>query len=189
MLIMIDPGHGGSDPGCVAEEFVEATLVYEVASEIRRLGGASYALSRVRSEDPTLTRRAYAAKCLRADAAILLHFNACSDPRAYKSELYSFQPQKFWGTTAPDGWPLGTVHHFDLNTRAKDFPRVANCMRPYQRWNIPAVLFEMAYLADPNTLAYLRRPSNEVGNSLTYLAQCIHRWVEHLRHTPVKVSV
>jgi N-acetylmuramoyl-L-alanine amidase len=77
--IVVDPGHGGDDPGFTAGETTEADLVFDLASRIEgRLAaaGASVFLTRGRSQNPTAGERTSFANQARADLLISLHLDA-----------------------------------------------------------------------------------------------------------------
>jgi N-acetylmuramoyl-L-alanine amidase len=77
--IVVDPGHGGEDPGFTVGETTEADLVFDLASRIEgRLAasGAMVYLTRGRSQNPTPGERTQFANQARADLLISLHLDA-----------------------------------------------------------------------------------------------------------------
>ena len=77
--IVVDPGHGGGDPGFTAGVTTEADLVLDLASRIEgRLAaaGATVYLTRGRHQDPTPEERTRFANDARADLFISLHMDA-----------------------------------------------------------------------------------------------------------------
>jgi N-acetylmuramoyl-L-alanine amidase len=83
--IVVDPGHGGDDPGYTAGETTEADLVFDLASRIEgRLAaaGATVYLTRGRGQDPTPEQRTAFANDARADLFLSLHVDAHSSPHA-----------------------------------------------------------------------------------------------------------
>src|SRR3712207_9412177 len=76
---VVDPGHGGADPGYTAGETTEADLVLDIASRIEgRLAaaGATVYLTRGRDQDPTPAERTAFANDARADLFLSLHTDA-----------------------------------------------------------------------------------------------------------------
>ncbi|WP_091328361.1 N-acetylmuramoyl-L-alanine amidase [Geodermatophilus ruber] len=74
--IVIDPGHGGGDPGFVVGETTEADLALDLASRIEgRLAaaGATVYLTRGRDQNPTAAERTAFANDARADLFLSLH--------------------------------------------------------------------------------------------------------------------
>jgi N-acetylmuramoyl-L-alanine amidase len=91
--IVVDPGHGGSDPGYTAGETTEADLVFDLASRIEgRLAavGATVYLTRGRGQDPTLEERTAFANDARADLFLSLHVDAHASPHARGVSSYYY---------------------------------------------------------------------------------------------------
>jgi N-acetylmuramoyl-L-alanine amidase len=83
--IVIDPGHGGADPGFTSGETTEADLVFDLASRIEgRLAaaGATVYLTRGRDQEPPLEERTGFANSARADLFISLHVDAHTSEHA-----------------------------------------------------------------------------------------------------------
>jgi N-acetylmuramoyl-L-alanine amidase len=83
--IVVDPGHGGTDPGFTAGETTEADLVFDLASRIEgRLAaaGATVYLTRGRDQQPSLEERTGFANSARADLFISLHVDAHTSEHA-----------------------------------------------------------------------------------------------------------
>lgn len=103
-FIVIDPGHGGSDPGTVnrALKLEEKALTLDVAQRLRReLERRGYRVALTRGTDtrlkPTqaadLQARAELANRLGADLFLSLHFNALpNQPKVGGIETYTFTP-------------------------------------------------------------------------------------------------
>ncbi|MDR1789333.1 MAG: N-acetylmuramoyl-L-alanine amidase, partial [Opitutaceae bacterium] len=97
-LIVIDPGHGGSDPGAlnaalkIQEKAQTLALARVVAKKLSALG---YRVRLTRSADDTvaLERRAELASRVRADLFVSLHFNATASAGVSGVETYSMTPR------------------------------------------------------------------------------------------------
>lgn len=81
-VIVIDPGHGGGDPGVIGlahktvEKSINMTTARYVAEELRR-AGAQVVLTRTNDdEQPELSGRAETSNKRRADAFVSIHYNA-----------------------------------------------------------------------------------------------------------------
>jgi N-acetylmuramoyl-L-alanine amidase len=77
-LVVLDPGHGGEDTGCVAGGLEEKHLTLELATRIRRhLAAAGFrtVLVRERDERVEVPRRVEIANSSRADLLVSLHFD------------------------------------------------------------------------------------------------------------------
>ncbi|QQZ61995.1 SH3 domain-containing protein [Paenibacillus sonchi] len=81
-LIVIDPGHGGSDPGMLGTSYdtMEKDLTLQTAFYVRdylRAKGARVELTRTRgNQKPSLSRRVQIGQQLRADAFVSIHYNS-----------------------------------------------------------------------------------------------------------------
>ncbi|MCU1671801.1 MAG: amiC [Blastococcus sp.] len=77
--IVVDPGHGGDEPGFTEGETTEADLVFDLASRIEgRLAaaGATVYLTRGRNQGPSLADRTRFANEARADLFVSLHLDS-----------------------------------------------------------------------------------------------------------------
>ncbi|KWX76072.1 N-acetylmuramoyl-L-alanine amidase [Paenibacillus jilunlii] len=93
-LIVIDPGHGGSDPGMLGTSYdtMEKDLTLQTAFYVRdylRAKGARVELTRTRGDQkPSLSRRVQIGQQLRADAFVSIHYN--SSPKKVSGTLTFF---------------------------------------------------------------------------------------------------
>lgn len=85
-VVVLDPGHGGSDPGVIAAGVVEKDLTLALArmlrDEIERRTSARVVLTRGDDRDLTADQRAEIANRSRADLVISLHFDGNPAARA-----------------------------------------------------------------------------------------------------------
>ncbi|HEX5141964.1 MAG TPA: N-acetylmuramoyl-L-alanine amidase, partial [Dehalococcoidia bacterium] len=90
--IVIDPGHGGYDPGAQAGGLDEASLVLDVALRLERLlldtPGVEVVLTRRGSEYVSLEERTAIANRANADLFLSIHANASSTTTARGIETY-----------------------------------------------------------------------------------------------------
>ncbi|MEQ9257901.1 MAG: N-acetylmuramoyl-L-alanine amidase [Roseovarius sp.] len=93
MLVVLDPGHGGVDPGAENDGAQEKELMLRFARELRetllRAGGFDVALTREADEFVSLERRVAIAHELGADLFISLHADALSEGRAVGATVYT----------------------------------------------------------------------------------------------------
>jgi N-acetylmuramoyl-L-alanine amidase len=87
-VIVIDPGHGGSDTGIVSNQGVEKTLTLELANALRkalRKSATKYAILLTREQDQTLTldERAAAANAAGASLFVSIHMSAGKDQHVF----------------------------------------------------------------------------------------------------------
>ena len=82
-LVVIDPGHGGPDPGAVAANYREKTIVLGLAlalrDELLSQGGIRVAMTRTDDTLIVLEERAEIARALGADLFISIHADSAGD--------------------------------------------------------------------------------------------------------------
>lgn len=167
--IVLDPGHGGPDPGAVNEQFglYERDVVLEIAmraAEVLRKQGYTVALTRS-DNDTELgnSERGEIANACQALVLVEIHLNGSTDPDVNYS-------QAFWGEKEKDlalsltmnqaltslGLPLANVDRFDNGglLRAK----------------MPSVLVESAFLTNRDEAKKL---ANGKGARQEEMAQAI----------------
>ncbi len=92
LKIVIDPGHGGVDPGAEAEGINEKTLMLTFARELqetlRRAGGFEVSLTRTDDYFVSLERRVAIAHERRADVFVSLHADALAHGTAHGATVY-----------------------------------------------------------------------------------------------------
>jgi N-acetylmuramoyl-L-alanine amidase len=93
LRIVLDPGHGGVDPGAVRGETTEAALVLQFARELaealRRTGRAEVILTRQADVFVPLPTRVTLARSAGADAFISLHADALAEGHARGATVYT----------------------------------------------------------------------------------------------------
>jgi N-acetylmuramoyl-L-alanine amidase len=91
--IVIDPGHGGKDPGCFArggikEKSIVLSIAKLLAKKIEKKFGCEVFLTRTRDVFLSLEQRTAVANMKKADLFISLHINAHRDRRIQGLETY-----------------------------------------------------------------------------------------------------
>ncbi|QKS72387.1 N-acetylmuramoyl-L-alanine amidase [Paenalkalicoccus suaedae] len=89
--IVLDAGHGGTDPGAVAGGMNEKDLIFDVAKRAERLltaAGANVVMTRDRDIFLSLAERVRIAERSNADVFISVHANAFSNPAANGTETF-----------------------------------------------------------------------------------------------------
>jgi N-acetylmuramoyl-L-alanine amidase len=93
IMVVLDPGHGGIDPGAVRGDLTEADLMLAFARELRevlvRTGGFRVILTRNSDEFVPLDRRATSAREAGADLFLSLHADAVAEGRATGASVYT----------------------------------------------------------------------------------------------------
>lgn len=92
LRVMLDPGHGGIDPGAESGGVNEKTLMLTFARELRehllRAGGYEVVMTRVDDHFVSLERRISLAHRASADVFISLHADALSEGQAHGATVY-----------------------------------------------------------------------------------------------------
>lgn len=93
LVVVLDPGHGGIDPGAQEGALTEKALMLQFAQELRdellRAGGFEVVLTRERDEFVSLERRVALAHWAGADVFLSLHADALSGAQARGLSVYT----------------------------------------------------------------------------------------------------
>ena len=161
--VVLDPGHGGDDPGATRNGLREADLVLDLARRIEgRLTaiGVSVVYTRTESTCPSDEERAALAN--RAEADVLLSLHCDSHDHVDASGVASF----FFGRDRRTAWSAVGEHLADLLQREiVARTGLANCRSHGRSWRLlqqttmPAVRLEAGYLSHPEDAARLADPA------------------------------
>lgn len=151
-VVLLDPGHGGRDPGCVSPDGrEEKAITLTVAQELaRRLGEAGVTVHHTRQTDAfvSLNERVAHARRLQPDLFISIHVDSCQrpGPRGYTifvpRRCEENSPSQRLGR-AVDG-RLAVLNRNGRGVRHHD----AN-LRVLEKTTVPAVLVELGFLSNP----------------------------------------
>ncbi|PLS18657.1 N-acetylmuramoyl-L-alanine amidase [Bacillus sp. M6-12] len=181
--IIIDPGHGGKDPGAVRNGLQEKNLVLRISKymeEYLRANYTGFQLALTRSTDVfiELSKRADIANKLNADVFISNHVNA-GGGTGYESFIYTTPSAK---TASLQGYvnseamkiagKFGLGAHGDINKRGN--------LAVLRETNMPAVLTEIGFI-DSKDAALLK---NE--QFLKEMAEAYARGIAKFLELPAK---
>ncbi len=97
LTVMIDPGHGGIDPGAVRGGVIEADLMLQLAIEtadaLNRTGQVRALLTREQDVFVPLEDRMTIARAAKADLFISLHADALEEDEAAGASVYTLDPE------------------------------------------------------------------------------------------------
>ncbi len=97
LVVVLDPGHGGIDPGAERDGVVEARLMLTFAKELRevlmRSGGFDVILTREDDRFVSLEERVTIARRAQADVFISLHADALAQGRATGATVYTLSEE------------------------------------------------------------------------------------------------
>lgn len=103
-VIVIDPGHGGVDPGAVRDGLEEKNLMLtfarELAEKLARSGEAEVYLTRTEDEFVSLPARVGMANQVGADLFLSLHADALSNGQAHGATVYTLADEASDAATA-----------------------------------------------------------------------------------------
>lgn len=175
-LIVIDPGHGGSDPGTHHNGLVEKQLTLDIALRLKTLlvaQGWTVRMTRETDVDPVSAEilakmhadgkpnaddRAYLqTRCDVANNAgarlfISIHINSAPTESAHGTTVYWYKPQDAALAQAVERNVIALAGTHDDGTRHENFYVVRHT-------TMPAVLIETAFATNPGDVALLRQPS------------------------------
>ncbi|WP_420116332.1 N-acetylmuramoyl-L-alanine amidase [Micromonospora sp.] len=165
--VVIDPGHGGTDPGVVVPDgtlrWTEADLVHDLASRLEgRLAAAGVRVQLTRGPAPRTCLpdidRAELANSLGADAFISLHTDGHVNPAADGVATYHYGTDN--GVTSATGERLAGLVQREIVARTG----LRDCRTHAKAWDLlrltrmPAVRVEVGYLTSPQDRARLVDP-------------------------------
>lgn len=157
MLVYLDPGHGGDEPGAIAGGIKEKDINLKVALKIEKLlvaNGYEVIMSRRTDKFVSLSNRAQEANKAKADIFVSVHHNSFLGT-SYGIETYSYN--RLGNSTNPmsnntnrslaSGQLSSAIHKALIrNTGAYDRgTRTAN-FHVIRETNMPAVLLELGYM-------------------------------------------
>ena len=153
--IMLDPGHGGTDPGAVANGMRESDINLEVsllmAEELKR-AGLDVRLTRNEDIALTVSERWQAANTWGADLLLSIHANAFSQPTANGTEAFIFDngsERARQSRRLAESLLLPFVERFGTTNRGVrlDTQSQHNGLGVLRNTRMPAVLFELAFMS------------------------------------------
>ncbi|WP_054859151.1 N-acetylmuramoyl-L-alanine amidase [Gracilibacillus sp. JCM 18860] len=154
--IYIDPGHGGMDPGAVANGLREKDLTLKISLKIRNLlnqykGGVSVRLSRTTDKTLSLRQRTNDANKWCADYLLSVHINAGSGT-GYEDFIYSELSSNSDTAKKRDFMHEEINKQINMPNRGK---KKAN-FHMVRESNMPAILTENGFIDAANDAARLK---------------------------------
>lgn len=173
--VVIDPGHGGSDPGAVANGLIEKQLNLIVGLRLRELleldtadtsGGGEWEVRMTRESDVTvsLSGRSSFANNWPADRFVSIHHNAFSSSAANGTETFSFSNGTL-SAAMRDRLQEELLIALGLNDRGA---KTAN-FHVLRETNMPAALTEGGFLTSPIDSSVLSNASALEASAFAHL--------------------
>jgi len=178
-IAVIDPGHGGSDPGAVANNVLEKDVNLEVALRLRKYvvqGDYLFTPFLTRGDDHyvSLQQRCDTANTAKASLFVSLHCNArpMRGREGIEIETYHY-PGSYVGETVAS--VLFNFLFVYIGEKYTCIPRGIKQKAFYvlKHTTCPAVLVEMGFLTDPEEARWLNEGVNQ-----NLLAQAIAEGIE-----------
>jgi len=152
-LIVIDPGHGGKDPGAVANGLEEKNLNLQISRELgKRLlsKGILAQLTRGSDLDLSLEDRCKTANNWTADLFLSVHCNASPNPLAQGIET-------FHHPSSPAGNRLAQAIHQELAKLGRRDRGVKTAeFYVLKHTRMPAVLVECGFVTNPAEAEWIK---------------------------------
>ena len=155
-LVVLDPGHGGRDPGAVGNGLLEKEITLMVARKVaKRLGFYDVTVRLTRDDDTYLSAdaRVNFANNLGADYFLSIHVNAGSGT-GFESFVYN-------GPLAPSTSSIRTIIHNNIAAFLKNYgvvdrgKKAAN-FAVLRETNMPAALLEILFIDTAKDAALLK---------------------------------
>jgi N-acetylmuramoyl-L-alanine amidase len=155
-LIVIDPGHGGPDPGACGFGLQEKAVALSISKLLSvELGKLGYTAPLTRDRDPAdeleLQSRCAFANDKWADLFVSIHCNAAENPSAHGTETYHFPGSRLGellATAIQNAITSFCEISMDRGVKDANFQVLRNT-------DMPAALVEVAFISNGNDAACL----------------------------------
>lgn len=158
-VIVLDPGHGGKDPGAIAGSLYEKTIVLDVAKRTEAYLRSKYdyqvRLTRATDVYLTLDQRVQAAKNLRGNLFVSLHANAAGTTAAKGVETFYSSSSAHTAKSRV----LATNIQANLMGKVSGMTNRGVKTANYYviRYNtMPSALVELGFISSPQDIVHLR---------------------------------
>lgn len=162
-VVVLDPGHGGADPGVTANGVVEAELMWGLAARLEgrlaALGVRTY-LTRGRQTGGTEAERAHFANASNADLAVSLHTDGHPNPAAHGVSAYYYGYDQH-GRWSPTGRRFAGLVQRELVARCGlgDNRSHGKTWTLLRSTRMPTVRIELGYLTNEHDAERLAAPA------------------------------
>ncbi|WP_353148738.1 M56/M15 family metallopeptidase [Flavobacterium sp.] len=161
MIIVIDAGHGGKDPGAKIDEELESKIVESIAKKIKALNGSEdLKIILLREDDSfvSLSDRVNKINQINPDLLISLHLNASKNPNEKGVNAFISSQNGFYDKSLEKANQL--IENLSNNNLVKGGVKDAN-LYIIKNSKCPAVLLEVGYLSNVNDKAYITSESGK----------------------------
>lgn len=157
-LVVLDPGHGGKDPGAMVGEAAEKDINLAIALLVReRLleqEGVEVVMTREQDEYPSLSDRVNLANQENADLYVSIHANALENEEDYAGIYTFYHPDK------PSDKAVAEMIQEAVTSVSGGLDRGAQSEDYFvlRETDMPAVLIETGFMTCPEELSKLQDP-------------------------------
>lgn len=148
-VIVIDPGHGGEDPGALSDVTQEKEVTLQTAKALKQAledAGAEVHLTREADDTVSLADRPDMANDLQADAFISLHYDSQETVTSSGTTAYYYNDESLKLAQYIQPQMLEQLPLPSNGIRFGDF-------QVLRENDIPAVLLELGYMSNPSDVA------------------------------------
>lgn len=154
-LVVLDPGHGGDDPGAVVGEAMEKdinlTVALLVREQLSEQEGVTVLMTRDQDIYPSLTDRAELANGEKADLYVSIHANTLENNDSFAGVFTFYHPDKPGDKRVADtiqAAVTASTGGIDRGIRSEDYAVL-------RETEMSAVLIEMGFMTSPDELGML----------------------------------
>ncbi|MFP7492864.1 N-acetylmuramoyl-L-alanine amidase [Terribacillus saccharophilus] len=164
--IVIDPGHGGKDPGAVGNDTMEKLVALTISEKLQnRLQANGYEVKMTRSDDIfiPLAERAALSNDWRADLFVSVHANSASTAAANGLESY------YYGSSSSGKQLASSIQTAMVsNTKRENRGTHSGDFYVLRHTSMPAVLIETGFISNPADALLLNDSDyqNKVADSI-----------------------
>ena len=161
-IVVIDPGHGGGDPGKTAHGLTEASVVGDLAARVEgRLAATGVTVYLTRGADVARSARPSGPRSRtppNADVVISLHVDGSADPNAHGVATYYFGANVNGHSAAGERFAGLVQREIVARTDLRDCRTHAKTWDLLRYTRMPAVRIELGYVTNPDDAARLGDP-------------------------------
>lgn len=155
-IIVIDPGHGGNDPGAVGPTgLYESHVAWRIAcmvADILMRYNIQIIFTRNGDERVSLDKRVQIANSAKVDYFVSIHINSAANPSATGTETFAYA-KSVEGDKLAHSIQRNLVESIGLADRGVKY----NSMQVVRETKMPAALVEVAFINNPAEEALLKQ--------------------------------
>ena len=163
-LIVLDPGHGGSDPGAIGFGYAEKTATLAISNYAKKYFDQSpfqVAMTRTNDTFVSLANRVRFVHNRNADAFVSIHINSASSSSATGLESY-YSASRAAGDIRASRALTTYMQHRMLEAWGLSNRGVKTAPFYVIRWtNMPSTLLEMGFISNKNDNYRIRTPKHQ----------------------------